>query len=100
MSDQRKPSSTVGELWRRGQHGWPASYPVAQFPNPPLFVALAGWLLGAVGSGTLHGIGRGLFVVGIAVWAWQEAFEGVNLFRRVVGVGALVWLVAKLAGEL
>jgi hypothetical protein len=28
------------------------------------------------------------------------AFAGVNLFRRLVGAGALVWIVAGLASEL
>jgi hypothetical protein len=94
------PEPSLRELWRRGQVGWPAGYPVAQFPNAPLLFALAGWILAAATSGTAHSVGRAVLVVGLAVWAWKEAFEGVNLFRRVVGVAALVWIVAKLAGEL
>jgi hypothetical protein len=34
------------------------------------------------------------------VWAWEEAVDGTNGFRRLLGAGALVWLVARLAGEL
>ena len=33
---------TLRQLWRRGQHGWPAGFPVAQFPNTPLLVAAGG----------------------------------------------------------
>jgi hypothetical protein len=40
------------------------------------------------------------FTVGLAVWALEEAVGGVNWFRRLLGVGALVWIVAGLAGEL
>ena len=92
--------TSTREFWRRGQAGWPARYPVAQFPNVPLFVALGGWILASATSGTAHNVGRAVLIVGLVVWAWQEAFEGVNLFRRLVGVAALVWIVAKLAGEL
>ncbi len=34
---------TIAKLWRRGQVGWPRRFPIAQFPNPPLLLALAGW---------------------------------------------------------
>lgn len=88
------------DLWRRGQEGWPRSYPVAQFPNAPLLVALAGSLLARVAGGGGHDIGRAVFIVGLAVWAWGEATDGVNGLRRVLGAGALVWLVVSVAGDL
>jgi len=91
---------TVAELWRRGQVGWPRSFPVAQFPNAPLAIALAGWGLGAAATGTPHEVGRAVFIVGLVVWAWQEAVAGVNWFRRVLGAGALVWIAVNLARQL
>jgi hypothetical protein len=91
---------TVGALWRRGQVGWPRSFPIVQFPNPPLLVAFAGWGLAAVTRGTAHDLGRSVFVVGLGVWALGEAAAGVNWFRRLVGAGALVWIVAVLVGKL
>ena len=91
---------TIAALWRRGQVGWPRSFPIVQFPNPPLLVALAGWGLAAVTHGTPHDVGRAIFVVGLGVWALLEAVAGVNWFRRFVCAGALVWIVAGLGGEL
>ena len=88
------------ELWRRGQAGWPRRFPIAQFPNPPLLVALAGWVLAAATSGSAHDVGRALFLLGLAVWAWAEAVSGVNWFRRLLGAAAFVWIVIDLAGEL
>jgi hypothetical protein len=41
-----------------------------------------------------HDVGRALFAIGLGVWAWEEAIDGVNWLRRFVGAGALVWLVA------
>lgn len=91
---------TVAELWARGQVGWPRRFPIAQFPNPPLLLAFAGWGLAKGSNGTAHDIGRALSSVGLAVWAWEEAANGVNWFRHILGVGALIWVVTRLAGEL
>ncbi len=90
----------VVELWRRGQVGWPRRFPIAQFPNPPLLLAFAGSGLAAASGGTAHALGRAVFTLGFAVWAWEEVVSGVNWFRRLLGAGALIWIVAGLAGEL
>jgi len=34
------------------------------------------------------------------VWALEEVVQGVNWFRRLLGVGVLVWIAATLASEL
>jgi hypothetical protein len=91
---------TIAELWRRGQLGWPRRFPIAQFPNPPLLVALAGWGLAAVAGGVAHDIGRAVFTIGLAVWALEEAVSGVNWFRRLLGLGALVLIVVGLVSNL
>jgi hypothetical protein len=91
---------TTAELWRRGQVGWPRRFPVAQFPNPPLLLAFAGWGLAAAAEGNAHDVGRAVFYLGLAVWAWEESVGGVNWFRRLLGAAALVWIVVALAGEL
>lgn len=89
-----------GELWRRGQEGWPRSFPLAQFPNPPLLIAFAGWLVAALTDGEAHDLGRAVFTIGLGIWAWLEATAGVNWLRRVIGAGALVSVVVGLAGDL
>jgi hypothetical protein len=91
---------TIAELWRRGQIGWPRRFPVAQFPNPPLLVALAGSGLAALASGGAHDVGRAVFMLGLAVWAWEEVVSGANWFRRLLGLGALVWIAVALGGGL
>jgi hypothetical protein len=91
---------TATELWRRGQAGWPRSFPLIQFPNAPLLAAFAGLGLAAVADHTAHDVGRAVFTIGLGVWAWEEAVDGVNWFRRLIGAAALVWIVVRLAGEL
>jgi hypothetical protein len=91
---------TVVELWRRGQEGWPRSFPIVQFPNPPLLLAFAGWGVAAVTDGTAHDAGRWFFTLGLVVWALKETTGGVNWFRRLLGVACLVWVAFTLASEL
>jgi hypothetical protein len=86
---------TVAELWRRGQVGWPRRFPLVQFPNPPLLLAFAGWVLAALTRGTPHDAGRAVFMVGLAVWALGETLLGVNWFRRLLGAAALAWIVVR-----
>lgn len=77
--------------------GFPARYPLVQFPNPPLWVALlasaAGWFVDGEPQRYVTAVGT----VGIAVWAWLEVFEGVNLARRLLGLVVLVHTVVTLA---
>lgn len=90
----------AADLWRRGQEGWPRRFPVAQFPNPPLLFAFAGWGLAAASDGTAHQIGRVAFTLGLIVWAYKETMGGVNWFRRLLGAAVLVWTLANLVREL
>jgi hypothetical protein len=91
---------SAAELWRRGQRGFPRDFPIVQFPNAPLLIAFSGWGVAAAAQGTAHDAGRAVFNAGLAIWAWQEAAHGANWFRRVLGAGALVWILADLSGEL
>ena len=91
---------TTAELWRRGQRGWPRRFPIAQFPNPPLLLAGAAWGLAALTGGALHDAGRAVFTIALAVWALEEMVGGTNWFRRLLGTGAPVWIVAGVAAEL
>ena len=93
-------SPTLKKIWRRGQHGWPASYPVMQLPNVPLLVALAGWLLATLTSGFAQHCARATFYTGLAAWAWQEIDDGANRARRAIGAAGFVFVVAKITEAL
>jgi len=75
--------------------GWPRAFPVAQAPNAPLLLAFAGRGLQAVGRGRARRAGRAAFTVGLAVWAGEEAVDGVNGLRRALGVATLVWMLGS-----
>ena len=85
---------------RRGQRGWPASFPVVQLPNAPLLFALSAWLVAALTTGTVHASGRAAFYTGLAAWAWAEATSGDNWVRRALGVAGLVYVVIEVGDVL
>jgi hypothetical protein len=89
---------TLADRWQRGQHGWPASFPIAQFPNAPLLGAFGGWLVAVLTEGAVHDYARAVFYVGLAAWAWGELSDGANWVRWALGAAGLVYVVVK-AGE-
>ena len=92
--------TAIKNLWRRGQRGWPASFPIAQLPNAPLLFALSAWLIAALTTGTVHAYGRAAFYAGLAAWAWGEAASGDNWVRRALGVAGLLYVVIEVGRAL
>jgi hypothetical protein len=92
--------TTLNDTWRRGQRGWPASFPVAQLPNAPLLAALAAWVVAALTHDSVHSYARAAFYVGLAAWAWGELSDGANWFRRALGAAGLVYVVIKVAAQI
>ena len=56
--------------------------------------------MGSVSHGTVHAHATAVFYLGLGLWAGDEALSGVNWFRRALGIGFLVYLVARLASAL
>ena len=77
-------------------------YVVAQVQNPPLIVALiamvASWILADGTAGYL--IARAVLYMGLTIWAYLELAVGGNGFRKLLGAGALIWIVFSLKNEL
>lgn len=68
---------------------------IAQMPNLPILVGSAAAVLQfLLPSGNLQ-TGAGLVAFGaLFTWAWQELFDGVNYFRRSLGLLGLASLLA------
>ncbi|MBD1932301.1 MULTISPECIES: hypothetical protein [Cyanophyceae] len=68
---------------------------IAQMPNLPILVGLGASLLQLVlPSGNLQ---TGFDLMGFGAlftWAWQELFDGVNYFRRALGLVVLGSIIA------
>ena len=83
----------------RAQHGWPADFPVAQFPNAPLAVALGASLVGRLTHGRADDYATAVFHAALAIWAYLELTQGTNWFRRALGAAGLAYVVVGLAGS-
>ena len=73
---------------------------MAQFPNAPLLVALAGLLVAGMTHGSAHAYARAVFYTALAAWAWLELAAGVNWARRVLGAAGLVFVVVRVGAAL
>ena len=89
--------STFSSAWQSFKHltslGYPRRFPVVQFPNLPLIVAL----IAGHGSRYFRGTGHAyLLAVGylaMTIWAYEELARGTNWFRRLLGLVFVVILV-------
>jgi hypothetical protein len=89
-----------GDIWRRGQRGWPASFPLVQFPNGPLLAALGAWVIATLTDGSVHYYAQAVFYATLAAWAWDELARGANWARRALGVAGLIYVVVKIGAAL
>jgi hypothetical protein len=85
---------------RLARSGWPPGFPVVQFPNPPLIVALLASLAGHFTHGTAHRVALAIFYVALSAWAYEELRHGDNWFRRLLGLGFLIYIVVSLSEEI
>jgi hypothetical protein len=79
---------------------WPARFPLVQFPNPPLIVALLADLSARATAGTAHRWLLALFYASLSVWAYEEARHGDNWFRRALGIGFAFYILLRLSRSL
>ena len=97
MSSQPNQSLEVKEatLFDRIFRDSEGNIVVAQPPNLPVLVGVAAAILQYfLPSGQLQ-IAAELFAFGaLFTWAWQELFDGVNYFRRSLGLIGLAGLMA------
>ena len=68
---------------------------LAQPPNPPILVWGAVSLLQLIWTNGKIYAGLDLIAFGcLFTWAWREVFQGVNYFRRAIGLGVLIGAIA------
>ena len=62
-----------------------------------VLAALVGRIAEA-GSG-VDRVAASVFVVGLSIWSYLEAVDGVNLFRRILGLAGFVLVLTRLVGQ-
>ncbi len=75
---------------------------IAQFPNPPLWIFFGAALLQRIAgeTTTIGKIADYTASAALAWWAVDEIVRGVNPWRRVVGVGGVVFVIIRLVSSL
>ncbi|MEZ2228949.1 hypothetical protein [Microcoleus sp.] len=69
---------------------------IAQPPNLPLIVWILASLLKLILTTGKVNLGLEILAFGsLFTWAWEELFQGVNYFRRALGLIVLVGLMAS-----
>jgi hypothetical protein len=68
---------------------------IAQMPNLPIIVWISASLLGLIFTTGKINTGLNLVAFGsLFTWAWEELFQGVNYFRRTLGLIVLIGAIA------
>ena len=105
IDPSRHPALTAPvKCWRAfkrlTQVSFPRSYPIVQFPNAPLILAFASGLLAHNSHGREHSYAQAVSYLAMAIWAYLDLFQGVNAFRRLLGLTYTISTVVHLANAL
>jgi hypothetical protein len=85
---------------RLTQLSFPRSYPIVQFPNAPLVLAFISGLVAHYAYGRAHSDAQAVSYLSTTVWAYLELFQGVNAFRRLLGLTYTISTAIHLAAAL
>jgi hypothetical protein len=96
----KAPVSAWRGFLRLTQLSFPRSYPIVQFPNAPLILAFASGLVAHSSHGQEHSYAQAISYLSMAVWAYLELFQGVNAFRRLLGLAYTISTAVHLASAL
>jgi hypothetical protein len=90
--------------WRAGKRlpglSFPRRFPIVQFPNLPLIVAVLAGTAGKFLNGSAHSYAVSVSYIAMTIWAYEELVHGVNWFRRLLGLAYVILLVVYVAGAL
>jgi hypothetical protein len=82
---------------RLTEFGFPRRFPIVQFPNLPLIIALLAAAAGRFVHGRAHDYTESVFYLALTIWAYEELVHGTNWFRRLLGLAFLIILVVRVA---
>jgi hypothetical protein len=74
----------------------PRQFPIFQFPNPPLIVAILAGVIGRTARGPLSRKATLLSRLALLLWSAEEMATGVNWFRRSLGTVGGIYALAMM----
>jgi len=75
--------------------GWPPGFVIVQVPNAPLTISLAASLAARLTGGVVRRLCEAIARIALGIWAFGEAIRGVNVYRRLVGLGFLIDILVR-----
>jgi hypothetical protein len=85
---------------RLAELSFPRRFPIVQFPNLPLIVAFLAGGAGRFLDGSAHSYAAAVSYLAVAIWAYEELVNGVNWFRRLLGLAFVILMIVHLAHAL
>jgi hypothetical protein len=79
---------------------FPRRFPIVQFPNLPLIVAVLAGEAGKFLDGSAHSYVASVSYLAMTIWAYEELAHGVNWFRRLLGAAYVILLIVCVAHAL
>jgi hypothetical protein len=79
---------------------FPRRFPIVQFPNLPLIVAVLAGEAGKFLDGSAHSYAASVSYLALTIWAYEELVHGVNWFRHLLGLAFVILLIVRVADAL
>ena len=79
---------------------FPRRFPIVQFPNLPLIVAVLAGAGGKFLDRNAHSYAVSVSYLAMTIWAYEELVHGVNWFRHLLGLAFTVFLIVRVAHAL
>ena len=95
--DRQRKTSLWLTFKRLTEFGFPRRFPIVQFPNLPLIVALLAGAAGTFLDGSEHSYATAVSYLALTIWAYEELVHGVNWFRRLLGLAFLILMIMRVA---
>jgi hypothetical protein len=78
----------------------PRRFPIVQFPNLPLIIAFLAGAAGRLLDGSAHSYATSVSYLAVTIWAYEELANGVNWFRRLLGLAFVILQIVRVAHAL
>jgi hypothetical protein len=85
---------------RLTEFSFPRRFPIVQFPNLPLIVVFLADEAGRFLDRSAHSYAASVSYLALTIWAYEELANGVNWFRRLLGLAFVILLIVRVAHAL
>jgi hypothetical protein len=100
LTVKERPLSVWLAYKRLTELSFPRRFPIVQFPNLPLIIAFLAGEAGKFLDGSAHSYAASVSYLAMTIWAYEELVDGVNWFRRLLGVAFVILSIVRVAHAL